>query len=121
MKKFTIIIVALLSLALTLASTAFASSYTPEQRAEAERIARSKVFVGPKLPRTKKQPSESLAESLHEPAVKTVAKPAKPRPKRPSFDGTYYYNADGQVVGMRGSCRPCWMVQAGIRMRRCCN
>ena len=119
MKKF-IIIVALFGIVLTSSSTVIASSYTPEQRSEAERIARSKVFVGPRLPKTKKPPSESLSESLHEPPVKKVKEP-KPKPKRPSFDGTYYYNADGGVIGMRGNCRPCWMIQAGIRRSRCCN
>lgn len=114
MKKFIPVILLLFT------STAFASSFTPEQRADAERVARSKTqFVGPRLPRVKKSKTESLGESIHKPQVAKVTRPKPaPKPKHPSFDGTYFYNADGGVIGMRTRCRPCWMVKAGLHYRR---
>lgn len=101
-------------------------TYTPSQRADAERIARSKTeFVGPRLPPTKK--SESLATSIHRPPPK----PKKPRPTPPpptrnrqvppprtTFDGKYFRNADGGVIAQKSGCRPCWMVRAGLHYRR---
>lgn len=102
---------------LLITSTVHASSFTPEQRAEAERVARSKVFVGPKLPKTKAIRT-SLADAPSKPP-RTKKPPAKP--KHPRFDGTYWYNEDGGVIGMRTRCRPCWMVKAGIHRPRCCN
>ena len=101
-------------------STVHASSFTPEQRAEAERVARSKVFVGPKLPKTKAIRT-SLADAPTDTPKPSRTKKPPAKPKHQSFDGTYWYNEDGGVIGMRTRCRPCWMVKAGIHRPRCCN
>jgi hypothetical protein len=101
-------------------------TYTPTQRADAERIARSKTqFVGPRLPTTKK--SESLATSIHRPppTARPPKKPAPPPtrnrqvpPPRTYFDGKYFRDENGGVIAQKSGCRPCWMVRAGLHYRR---
>ena len=108
----------------------FASThtYTSTQRAEAERIARSKTqFVGPRLPSTKK--SDSLADTIHRPPP-APRPPKKPKqtppptrnrqvpPPRTYFDGKYFRDANGGVIAQKSNCRPCWMVRAGLHYRR---
>ena len=116
----------ILLLTLLLTQTIFASDYTPFQRAEAERIARSKTeFVGPRLP--PKPKSESLADTLHRPP--RPSKKPKPTPPPPTrnrqvppprtyFDGKYFRDANGGVIAQKSGCRPCWMVRAGLHYRR---
>lgn len=116
----------LLTLLLTSPLLAATHTYTPEQRSEAERIARSKTeFVGPRLPPTKK--SDSLADTLHRPP----RPPKKPKPTPPPptrnrqvppprtyFDGKYFRDENGGVIAQKSGCRPCWMVRAGLHYRR---
>ena len=106
-------------------------TYTPSQRAEAERITRSKTqFVGPRLPPTKK--SDSLATSIHRPPP-APRQPKKPKPTPPPaarnrnrqvppprtyFDGKYFRDENGGVIAQKSGCRPCWMVRAGLHYRR---
>jgi hypothetical protein len=101
-------------------------TYTTTQRADAERIARSKTkFVGPRLPPTKK--SDSLATSIHRPppAARPPKKPKPPAvrnrqvpPPRTYFDGKYFRDENGGVIAQKSGCRPCWMVRAGLHYRR---